>query len=270
MDTEYLIDFRSQGVRQCTAEVVRSNNYMRETVKSTTSQSLSVIRRKKNQTSRHNSRLFANNQQVNNSAYRDIIYPTSEFRGLTGSSSILSLMLSPIARLVARPIANLVTSPLVSFIASPIAKFIVNPVTSFIANRMAILSLMPSTIASPIISKELNEVQLVRIGTVGSWYHKPIEELDERQLIQIGLEKSQDYKSTDISMEINERQLIQIGTAYHKPIEVNERKPIQTGTQESWHYNQTFTSAFSSDSHLAMTATTFVRNSFSSHFVNTK
>ena len=235
MDTEYLIDFRSQGVTRCTAEVVRPNSYVRQTV--TISQSVSMTKRKKDQTSRHNARLFA---AVNNRAYKDIISP-SRFGGLTGSSSILSLMLSPIASLVARPLANLVTNPTISFIVNPIARFIVNPITGFIASPFAILS---STIASPIVSKELNERQLIQIGTV-------------------------DHKPTHIPQELNEKQLIQIGTMesrYYKPTEVNERKPIQTRTSESLDYD----SPFSSSSHLGMTVTTIARSSYSSYFMNTK
>ena len=238
MDTEHLIDFRSQGVTRCTVEVVRPNSYRNEL---TTSQSVSMTKRKKDRTSRHNPRLFA---VVNNSAYKDIISP-AQFGGLTGSSSMLSLMLSPIASLVARPLANLVTSPLISFIVNPIARFIVNPITGFIASPFAILS---STIASPIVSKELNERQLIQIGTV-------------------------DHKPTGIPQELNEKQLIKIGTMeswYYKPTEVNERKPIQTGTSESLDYDSTFTSTFSSSSHLPMTVTTIARNSYSSYLMITK
>lgn len=248
MDTEYLVDFRSQKVTRCTAEVVKSDNYRRE-VKLTTSHSVSITKREKNRTSRCNPRLFTNNRQVNNSAYRDVISPPSQFRGLTERSSIVSLMLNPIASLVTRPIANLVTSPIISFIVNPIASLIVNPIASFIASPFAglrinpaILSLMPSTIASPIVSKKLNEKQLIQIGTEQRWYHQP----------------------TDIPKELYERQL---GTveSWH-PTEINERKPIQTGTSESCHCDPTFNSEFSCNSHLT-TATTIVS---SSYFINIK
>ena len=223
MDTEYSqIDFRIEGVIQCTAEVVKSNSYIRERVKITTSQSISMTERKKGQTSCRNPRLFADYHEVNKRVHRDI---TSQFRGLTGSNSIVSLMLTPIVSYIPSPLASIIASAMASLRMNPIARFI----GSFIGSPMAIIS--------PFISTRINERELIQIGTVESWQYTQTDpsRINERQLLQIGQWKGGNIIPTDPSW-INERQLILESCCCDPKM-------------------------FSSNQQLAITATKIVRNS---------
>ena len=195
MDTEHSqITLKFQKVKQCTVEVVNPNSYSRRTVKSTTSYSRSVINRKKNQTSCHNARLFANHHVDSNRVHRDIDI-TSQFKGLTGSS-ILSLMLSPIA--------SLIGSPTASWRTSLIARLIVNPIASLIASLTpSPMASLTSPIIDPFISRVIYEKQLIpiamTIGRVETRYYKPTDtsRVNERQLIPTGTMETRHYDPTD-------------------------------------------------------------------------